>query len=119
MKNADTKNPDKSANSRNAANSKIDKLNETQLTDPKAQPQQWLTPMPAQMQASSEATLKLASDWKQHVGAAKINWSLLTEIELLKTQGYAQELAALVQERYTISREIADEQVQKFIAGNK
>ncbi|SEQ97663.1 Uncharacterized conserved protein YjbJ, UPF0337 family [Solimonas aquatica] len=53
--------------------------------------------------------------WKQQVGAAKVIWGKLTEDELLQSQGHAQKLAGLIQERYAITREQADKQVADFI----
>ena len=58
---------------------------------------------------------ELKGKWKQQVGAAKVAWGKLTEDELLKSEGHAQKLAGLVQERYAITREEADEQVKSFI----
>lgn len=52
--------------------------------------------------------------WKQQVGAAKIAWGKLTEDELLKSEGHAQKLSGLVQERYSIAHEEADKQVRGF-----
>ncbi len=52
--------------------------------------------------------------WKQQVGAAKIAWGKLTEDELLKSEGHAQKLSGLVQERYSIAHEEADKQVKGF-----
>lgn len=57
---------------------------------------------------------ELKGKWKQHVGAAKIVWGKLTEDELLKSEGHAQKLTGLVQERYAITRDEADKQVSAF-----
>lgn len=57
---------------------------------------------------------QLKGQWKQHVGAAKIVWGKLTENELLKSEGHAQKLTGLVQERYAITRDAADQQVSEF-----
>ncbi len=54
--------------------------------------------------------------WKQQVGSAKILWGKLTDDEILRTEGQIQKLAGLVQERYAITREIADQQVAEFMA---
>lgn len=62
---------------------------------------------------------EIKGKWKQQIGGAKIAWGKLTEDELLKSEGHAQKLAGLVQERYAISREEADTQVQKFLANVK
>jgi len=57
---------------------------------------------------------ELKGKWKQHVGSAKIVWGKLTEDELLKSEGHAQKLTGLVQERYAITRDEADKQVSDF-----
>lgn len=61
----------------------------------------------------------LKGKWKQQVGAAKIAWGKLTEDELLQSEGHQQKLAGLVQERYAISRDAAEEQVNNFIKSCK
>ncbi|MDP1539409.1 MAG: CsbD family protein [Moraxellaceae bacterium] len=61
----------------------------------------------------------MKGQWKQQVGAAKIAWGKLTDDELLKVEGHAQKLAGLVQERYAITRDEADKQVQDFFDKNK
>lgn len=69
--------------------------------------------------ASSTADNKLdelAGKWKQKVGSAKVLWGKLTDDELLKTEGHLQKLGGLVQERYAITREVADKQVSDFMA---
>lgn len=57
--------------------------------------------------------------WQQQVGAAKITWGKLTDDELLKTEGHIQKLAGLIQERYAIDREMAEEQIKEFFAKHK
>jgi len=56
--------------------------------------------------------------WKQQAGAAKIVWGKLTEDELLKSEGHAEKLAGLVQERYAVTRDDADSQVKAFFDKN-
>ena len=68
-----------------------------------------------QQQKSEPLVDEVKGIWKQQVGAAKIAWGKLTDDELLKTEGHAQKLAGLVQERYAITRIEADKQVQAFI----
>ncbi len=53
--------------------------------------------------------------WKQKLGAAKVAWSKLTNDELLRSEGHAQKLAGLVQERYAITRDEAEQQVKQFL----
>lgn len=57
---------------------------------------------------------ELKGKWKQHIGSAKIAWGKLTEDELLKSEGHAQRLTGLVQERYAITHDEADKQVKAF-----
>jgi len=58
----------------------------------------------------------LAGKWKQQVGNAKILWGKLTDDELLKTEGHIQHLTGLVQERYAVTRDAAEKQVNDFFA---
>jgi len=62
---------------------------------------------------------ELKGKWKQHVGAAKIAWGKLTEDEILQSEGQQQKLAGLLQERYAITRDEAEKQVQDFIHKRK
>ena len=62
---------------------------------------------------------ELAGVWKEHIGAAKVFWAKLTDDELLRSRGELQQLAGLIQQRYAISREAADRQVQEFLNGLK
>jgi len=61
----------------------------------------------------------IAGKWKQNVGAAKILWGKLTDDEILKTEGHLEKLAGIVQEKYAISKEVADQQVSDFMASLK
>lgn len=56
-----------------------------------------------------------ADKWKKHVDSARIVWSKLTEDELLKSDGEAEKLTSLVQERYALSREVAGRRVRSFL----
>lgn len=59
---------------------------------------------------------ELKGKWKQQIGSAKLAWGKLTEDEILKSEGRAEKLAGLVQERYAVTRDEADKQVKKFFA---
>lgn len=59
---------------------------------------------------------ELKGKWKQQVGGAKVAWGKLTEDEILKSEGRAEKLAGLVQERYAITRDEADKQVKEFFS---
>jgi uncharacterized protein YjbJ (UPF0337 family) len=62
---------------------------------------------------------EIKGKWKQQLGAAKIAWGKLTEDELLQVQGRQERLAGLVQERYGITRNDAEQQVKHFFDGLK
>ncbi len=64
-------------------------------------------------------TEELKGKWKKHVGAAKIAWGELTEDELLKVEGHQQKLAGMIQERYAITKDAAEKQVDEFFKKNK
>jgi uncharacterized protein YjbJ (UPF0337 family) len=76
-------------------------------------------PQPRQQQQAMPDMDVLKGKWKQHVGSAKIAWGKLTEDELLKSEGHAQRLTGLVQERYAITHAEADKQVKSFIKKHK
>lgn len=62
---------------------------------------------------------ELKGKWKQQVGAAKIAWGKLTDDELLQVEGQSQKLTGLVQERYALSRDEAEKQVNTFFEKQK
>jgi len=57
--------------------------------------------------------------WKQQAGAAKVLWGKLTDDELLKIEGHSEKLVGLVQERYAITRDAAQAQVNSFFEKHK
>ena len=61
---------------------------------------------------------ELKGKWKQQVGAAKIAWGKLTDDELLQSEGHAEKLSGLVQERYAVASDEAARQVKEFFAKN-
>jgi len=62
---------------------------------------------------------KTNGQWKQQIGAAKVVWGKLTHDELLKIEGHAEQLVGLVQERYAITRDAAQHQVNSFFEKHK
>lgn len=62
---------------------------------------------------------KLEGEWKQHLGSAKVLWGKLTDDEILKSEGRADRLSGLVEKRYAIGKEKADEQVKAFLKDHK
>lgn len=63
---------------------------------------------------ASHTPLRHKKSWKEQVATAKFAWGLLTENELLKINGHHHKLAALIQQRYQVSSEKAQKQVQYF-----
>ncbi|MDR3045331.1 MAG: hypothetical protein LBU75_13870 [Desulfovibrio sp.] len=59
---------------------------------------------------------KFARRWQRRLGAAKIAWGKLTEDELVQSEGHALTLVGLIQERYSVTRGEAVEQVKSFFA---
>lgn len=56
----------------------------------------------------------IRNNWRQLAGSARIVWDELTLDELIKSEGDAQKLTALVQKRYDMPREDAQKQVMSF-----
>ncbi len=56
-----------------------------------------------------------AGRWKKRLAEAKQTWPLATVDELVATDGHVQKLAGLIQERYGIGRESAEQQVLRFL----
>lgn len=54
--------------------------------------------------------------WPQQVKAAKSEWSKLSEDELLKSDGNAEQLSLLVQRRYDIAPDVARNKVKSFLS---
>lgn len=59
---------------------------------------------------------KFARRWQRRLGAAKVAWGKLTEDELVQSEGHALTLVGLIQERYSVTRGEAVEQVKSFFA---
>ena len=57
----------------------------------------------------------IQGNWKQLTGKAKEKWGKLTNDELTRTEGRAEQLAGLVQERYGKSRAEAEQEVKAFL----
>lgn len=65
----------------------------------------------------NEDTIK--GQWKQLKGKAKEAWGDLTDDELTRVEGNAEQLAGLVQERYGRTREEAEREVNDFFDRNR
>jgi uncharacterized protein YjbJ (UPF0337 family) len=66
-------------------------------------------------QQTSSMADQVKNKWHELIGSAKTTWGKLSNDELLKSEGQAEKLGALVQQRYSISRKDADEQVKHFM----
>jgi len=98
----------------NQINNSPDRSNKQQKPPPNKQAHKQ-----PQQQPQSVSKDEMKGKWKQQIGAAKVAWGKLTDDELMKTEGHSQKLAGLVQERYAITRDEADKQVEKFMDNNK
>lgn len=57
----------------------------------------------------------LKGQWKQISGRAKASWGALTDDDLLRIEGDQQRLSGKIQERYGLTREEAEQQVERFL----
>lgn len=71
---------------------------------------------PTRPPASIPGNEELKEKWPQYVGAARTAWGEITEDELLQLDNPPQQLATLIHDRYSVTREEADMQVKRFFA---
>jgi len=53
--------------------------------------------------------------WKDHIHAAKSNWSKISEAELTKSNGIEANLCELVKKHYLLTQDESSKQVKSFI----
>lgn len=58
---------------------------------------------------------QIEGNWKQFKGKVKAEWGELTDDDLDVIEGRREQLVGLIQERYGVGRERADEQVRHFL----
>ena len=58
-------------------------------------------------------------NWKQMTGAIKSQWGELTDDEIDQLDGERERLAGLIQERYGMAKDQAEEEIDSFIAKQK
>ncbi len=58
---------------------------------------------------------EIKARWKQQMGSAKVTWGKLTDDELLQSEGHAEKLSGLIEERYAVNRDEAKRQVEHFL----
>lgn len=56
------------------------------------------------------------ANWKRAMPSAQLRWPRLDPVELVQARGNTHRLAGLVQLRYKLTREEADQQVAAFLA---
>jgi uncharacterized protein YjbJ (UPF0337 family) len=56
----------------------------------------------------------IRKNWRQLAGLARIVWDELTLDELIKSEGDAQKLTTLIEQRYEMPRDDAEKQVMSF-----
>lgn len=57
---------------------------------------------------------RIEGNWKQIKGKAKVQWGKLTDDDLDVVAGKRQELAGRIQERYGVSKDEAEKQVDSW-----
>jgi len=62
---------------------------------------------------------QIEGNWKQLTGAAKQRWGKLTDDDLTVASGKAEVLRGKLQERYGITKEEAEKQMDEFVKAHK
>ena len=61
----------------------------------------------------------LAGKWKEMKGRVKEQWGRITDDELDRAEGKADQLVGLLQQRYGYTREKAEEEYDRFLQGTE
>jgi uncharacterized protein YjbJ (UPF0337 family) len=61
---------------------------------------------------------KFAGQWKEASGKAKQEWGMLTDHDLTLIDGKKDQLVGKIQEKYAISKEEAEKQVDEFMSAH-
>ena len=59
----------------------------------------------------------LAGKWKEMKGRVKEQWGKITDDELDRAEGKADQMVGLLQQRYGYTREKAEEEYDRFLQG--
>lgn len=59
----------------------------------------------------------LAGKWTEVRGKLKARWGRLTDDDLTRIEGHAEELAGVLQQRYGLAKEQAQKDSKAFLAG--
>jgi uncharacterized protein YjbJ (UPF0337 family) len=57
---------------------------------------------------------RIAGNWKQFVGKAKVKWGKITDDDWTLIEGKRDQLVGKIQERYGIARDEAERQVAEY-----
>jgi uncharacterized protein YjbJ (UPF0337 family) len=57
---------------------------------------------------------RIAGNWKQFSGRVKQQWGKLTDDDLTRAKGHRDELVGVIQERYGIAKDEAEQQVREW-----
>jgi uncharacterized protein YjbJ (UPF0337 family) len=61
----------------------------------------------------------LAGKWKEMKGRVKEQWGKITDDELDRAEGRADQLVGLLQQRYGYTKEKAEEEYDRFLQGTE
>ena len=61
----------------------------------------------------------LAGKWKEMKGRVKEQWGKITDDELDRAEGRADQMVGLLQQRYGYTREKAEEECDRFLRGTE
>jgi uncharacterized protein YjbJ (UPF0337 family) len=61
----------------------------------------------------------LAGKWKEMKGRVKEQWGKITDDELDRAEGRADQMVGLLQQRYGYTREKAEEEYDRFLQGTE
>jgi uncharacterized protein YjbJ (UPF0337 family) len=61
----------------------------------------------------------LAGKWKEMKGRVKEQWGKITDDELDRAEGKADQMIGLLQQRYGYTREKAEEEYNRFLEGSE
>jgi uncharacterized protein YjbJ (UPF0337 family) len=57
---------------------------------------------------------QIKGNWKEFTGQVKERWGKLTDDELTVTAGHRDQLAGLLQKKYGLAKEKAEEEIDRF-----
>ncbi len=58
---------------------------------------------------------QIQGNWKQMTGKARETWGKITDDEMAKIAGKRDQLIGMIQTKYGIAKEEAEDQVRKFV----